>query len=336
MTGSGEKTKAAVKRPAAPGLEVLNLEKSQFCFNKCRFRLDRAGSFPEVCSDRDRAVYFAKGADEGGAIMAHFQGRAEKEVIGKIINEHGMVLLAFNPGPALRIGRGSEEFTLSAFRQCIRYLPEGTYQLYGEGLLDAYLLGVPLDKTRELLPEGHPLEATLQNAVSGSLPEGGFGPLTSGMQTILYETKKHLARPVPHTLFLRAKLYELLFLQLEVECSVCEGADGVKDGDRQKVILAMQIMTQDLDRLPSLRTLAREVGTNEYHLKKHFKEVFGTTVFGYLNTFKMEKAKEMIVDGNEPIGEIARQLGYRHATHFSAAFKKHFGYLPRQIRNTGN
>ncbi|GAB3894379.1 helix-turn-helix transcriptional regulator [Spirosoma agri] len=57
-----------------------------------------------------------------------------------------------------------------------------------------------------------------------------------------------------------------------------------------------------------------------------------TTVFGYLNQFKMEKAKDLLTAGQTKISAIARSLGYKHATHFTAAFKKYFGFLPHKIK----
>jgi AraC-like DNA-binding protein len=44
-------------------------------------------------------------------------------------------------------------------------------------------------------------------------------------------------------------------------------------------------------------------------------------------------AKTRLLDPKLKISDIAEKLGYKHATHFSAAYKKHFGELPRP-RNT--
>nr|WP_301005439.1 helix-turn-helix transcriptional regulator [Lunatimonas sp.] len=83
---------------------------------------------------------------------------------------------------------------------------------------------------------------------------------------------------------------------------------------------------------PSLRKLALEVGTNESHLKRHFKEAFHQTVYGFVIDKRMEKALELLKDKDLKIVEIAERLGYKHATHFSAAFKKYFGGHPKDYR----
>jgi AraC-like DNA-binding protein len=46
----------------------------------------------------------------------------------------------------------------------------------------------------------------------------------------------------------------------------------------------------------------------------------------------MEQAKHMLLEQGKTVGEAADQAGYRNAHHFTAAFKKYFGYLPSQLK----
>lgn len=47
----------------------------------------------------------------------------------------------------------------------------------------------------------------------------------------------------------------------------------------------------------------------------------------------MTKAKDLLRGTQMPIYQIAEDVGYKNATHFSAAFKKYYGELPKQYRN---
>jgi AraC-like DNA-binding protein len=107
---------------------------------------------------------------------------------------------------------------------------------------------------------------------------------------------------------------------------------NLKDEDKRKMAAARDFLIINWLNPLTLKDLSHEVGTNEYYLKKQFKMVFGTTVFGYLQAFKIEKAKEMLIQQDIKIAEIAQKLGYKHATHFTAAFKKQVGILPNQFR----
>jgi len=47
----------------------------------------------------------------------------------------------------------------------------------------------------------------------------------------------------------------------------------------------------------------------------------------------MEYAKSLLVENDLSIAEIADKTGYKHATHFTTAFKKYFGFLPNKIKS---
>ncbi len=44
------------------------------------------------------------------------------------------------------------------------------------------------------------------------------------------------------------------------------------------------------------------------------------------------KAKQLLLNWELSIAQIADQLGYKHATHFTAAFKKNTGELPKEFQ----
>ena len=133
-------------------------------------------------------------------------------------------------------------------------------------------------------------------------------------------------------LYTQAKAIELLSLQLVQYGDEANETSILKQGDIDKMRQVKDLIDNNTNERLSLAYLAREAGTNEQYLKKHFKLVFGDTVFGYILSCKMEKAKEMLLSGSDKISYIAELSGYKHATHFTAAFKKFYGYLPQKIK----
>ncbi len=83
----------------------------------------------------------------------------------------------------------------------------------------------------------------------------------------------------------------------------------------------------------SITELARKAGINQMKLKNGFKELFGNTVFGYLHDIRMEEAKRLLLDEKMYVGEVAHLIGYKYSHHFTAAFRKKFGMLPRNLKN---
>ena len=135
-------------------------------------------------------------------------------------------------------------------------------------------------------------------------------------------------------LYLQAKIIELFSLQLSQYEEVLSDTESnqLKPTDQEKMLMVKNLISTNFEESYTLAYLARVAGTNEQYLKKHFKMMFGQTVFGYILSCKMEKAREMLLAGDYKIAEIAELVGYKHATHFTTAFKKFFGYLPQKIK----
>ncbi len=77
---------------------------------------------------------------------------------------------------------------------------------------------------------------------------------------------------------------------------------------------------ENLDSPCSLIDLAHQVGTNEAYLKKHFKEVYGNTVFGFLQQVKMDIVQG-ITGRWKNGGRSGRLCCYKYPVHFARAFK---------------
>lgn len=100
----------------------------------------------------------------------------------------------------------------------------------------------------------------------------------------------------------------------------------------EKIILAKEIIEQDLSKNYTIPELAKLIGTNVQYLKKHFKQHFNQTILSYSTERKMVYAKELILTGNYRVADVARMTGYKHSTHFTTAFKRYYGFIPNSLR----
>jgi AraC-like DNA-binding protein len=133
-------------------------------------------------------------------------------------------------------------------------------------------------------------------------------------------------------LYTKAKLIEMITHQLAQSDS---GKDNMKlnEVEFEKMRMAKEIIDNNISANFTISELARAVGTNEQYLKKHFKMAYNKTIFGYLTDIRMNHAKHLLSSGKFKVLDVANQVGYMHATHFTKAFKKHFGLLPQKIKN---
>ena len=136
-------------------------------------------------------------------------------------------------------------------------------------------------------------------------------------------------------MFLLSKAIEILVLQADAFDRLQPRKKTVArtDYDKDRIHYAREYVIQHIDTPPNLSELARVVGLNEYKLKYGFKEMFRTTVFGYVAEKRLELARDYLSDPNKSVTDIADLLGYSSIQHFSYAFKKKFGHSPRDVRS---
>ncbi len=135
------------------------------------------------------------------------------------------------------------------------------------------------------------------------------------------------------TIFLEGKVLELLAYQLHQYHSIDLAQHmPMSRSDREIFFEIKAYLTDTFEKEHSLRSLSRQFGINECKLKKGFRELFGTTVFGYIHAMKMQQARTLMEEAGYTVSEVASRTGYKNPNHFSAAFKKQFGLSPSVIR----
>ena len=136
-------------------------------------------------------------------------------------------------------------------------------------------------------------------------------------------------------LFLLSKTIELLVLCAEsYQTAAARKHVFLKSkSDKEKIVAVRDLINERVHCPPNLSEIARTVGLNEYKLKRGFKEIFNTTVFGYLTEQRLQLAHQYLRDTQKTAAEISFELGYATPQHFSNAFKKKFGVTPFSVRN---
>ena len=63
-----------------------------------------------------------------------------------------------------------------------------------------------------------------------------------------------------------------------------------------------------------------------------FKQEAGTTVMEYLTDYRLNIAKELLLDKKNRTQDIVKMVGYHDARYFSKVFKKKIGVNPTEYR----
>lgn len=161
----------------------------------------------------------------------------------------------------------------------------------------------------------------------------GVMPMTLPMKWIVNTIVQCTRTGVLKRLFYEARVLELLMLHTEQFAFVDGSTKPAYLFNVEAIREAQSILEKNVNHPPTIKTLSRMVGMNEFNLKKGFKTVFNSTIYQYVSGLKMQHARHLILEENMPIQEVAAVSGYKNPQHFTTAFKKYFGQLPSAIKS---
>jgi AraC-like DNA-binding protein len=85
----------------------------------------------------------------------------------------------------------------------------------------------------------------------------------------------------------------------------------------------------------SLGQIAQAVGTSVFHLCRIFRRGTGSTVHEYRHALRLRHALDRLSVQRDLL-TIALDLGYSGHSHFTAAFRRHFGDVPSRVRQAAD
>ncbi|KAF6608308.1 helix-turn-helix transcriptional regulator, partial [Paenibacillus sp. EKM208P] len=66
------------------------------------------------------------------------------------------------------------------------------------------------------------------------------------------------------------------------------------------------------------------------YLRRVFRKESGFSIVDHITHIRMKKAKELLLNGNRKLSEIAESVGYSDPNYFGKCFKKRFGMTPTE------
>lgn len=82
----------------------------------------------------------------------------------------------------------------------------------------------------------------------------------------------------------------------------------------------------------SLADVAKAVNTSSFYFCKMFRKITGINFTDYLSRLRIERAKNLLLNPNLRISEIAYEVGFQSLTHFNRVFKRILGQAPTDYR----
>lgn len=133
-------------------------------------------------------------------------------------------------------------------------------------------------------------------------------------------------------IYLEGKAIELLSICLNnITQKYTKNVSDIKlsKTEIQSLYKAKEILDNSVSSPITLTELSKLICLNEFKLKTGFKNIFGKPVYTYLLDRRMELARLFLEIHHKSVNEVANMVGYSSSSSFSKAFRKKYGFSPR-------
>lgn len=105
---------------------------------------------------------------------------------------------------------------------------------------------------------------------------------------------------------------------------------GNKEDYSEEIRAVIDYIKENVSDRFTLKEIAEHVALNPSYLSRKFKKEVGKNITQYINICKIERAKEMIKEGNTNFKEVAYSLNFTSQSYFNKVFKQVSGMSPTE------
>lgn len=129
-------------------------------------------------------------------------------------------------------------------------------------------------------------------------------------------------------------LLSSILLELYHQFIMLHNNTGSDDELTRRMGVMLEWIRNNINKTISIDDLARVFNYNKAYLARLFKQKMGMSIYEYINNLKISLSKEMLLQSDKSIKEIAYSLGFKDERYFMKLFKKHEQITPTKFRNT--
>ena len=105
---------------------------------------------------------------------------------------------------------------------------------------------------------------------------------------------------------------------------------GREDNFMRKVLEVLELHLSDEEF--GIEELCQSLAMSRSQLYRKFAALTDTTVYHFIQTLRLKKAKELLLTTDLNVTEVAYDTGFKNLAHFSRIFTKEFGHTPSKIK----
>jgi AraC family transcriptional regulator len=103
----------------------------------------------------------------------------------------------------------------------------------------------------------------------------------------------------------------------------------LSDAQLQRVLA---YINANLDQRLTIDILCREAGVSNSHLRTWFKAAMDVTIHRYILRRRVDRARQLLLQGDRKLSDIALAAGFSHQSHLAKWMRRELGRSPGELR----
>ncbi|MBQ4527617.1 MAG: helix-turn-helix transcriptional regulator [Clostridia bacterium] len=230
---------------------------------------------------------------------------------------------------------GSCEHTIDNHKFCLKsgdiiIIPPYAYHSMHAGSDDLLVIGI--DFTDEFMSENSSSDRIMLSCINPLIVKQKsnvsvfFGD--DEIEGLILEMfSEHMKKNDFYEIVIKSNLMKLLVMIERM--SIAESSD---DNHRYLIGEVVRYIHNNLNSKIKLSDLCNLTNISESLLASAFKKITGQTIIEYVNTLKINKAKQLLKETNMSVTSISYDLGFSDGAYFNRVFKANAGCSPKEYR----
>jgi AraC-like DNA-binding protein len=159
-------------------------------------------------------------------------------------------------------------------------------------------------------------------------------PTEPAMADALERLVKTLDDPLDRKLIAPLVVEEILFRLLRSESAAAVRSAVARTPDALRILESMRFIRANHKRKLTVDALARNAGMSPSHFAHRFSSVARVSPMRFLREVRLERARSLLFEAGTRANEVATNVGFESAAHFTREFKRRYGVPPSHYLRT--
>lgn len=153
-------------------------------------------------------------------------------------------------------------------------------------------------------------------------------PADANISNALERLVRTLADPLDRKLLAPLVIDEILFRLLRSDSAAAVRGAVARTPDALRILESMRFIQEQHASKLTVESLAKRAGMSPSHYAHRFSSVARISPMRFVREVRLERARSLLIESGARASEVATNVGFESAAHFTREFKRRFGVPP--------